>query len=224
MLRRAVSSWRLGEVRLSQLAVGWIFSIADVAVNGTRRWDIRVCDDRFFPSVLFRGSLGLGESYLRRWWTCEDLEELFYRLINGGLERISRALPVHVVGRLADRLVNQQTRDKSSRVAERHYNLGNDLFLSFLGAYKNYSCGLYEPARTLDEAQVAKMEKICRELDLRQGDRLLDVGGGWGEFARYAATRHGCRVTSINIADEQIAYATEYSGDAPVVINKCDSR
>lgn len=224
MLRRAVSSLRLGEPRLSQFAVARIFSIADVAINGTRRWDIRVSDDRFFPSVLFQGSLGLGESYLRGWWTCEDLEELFYRLITGGLERISRALPVHMIGRLADRFVNQQTRDKSLRVAERHYNLGNDLFLSFLGAYKNYSCGLYESTQTLDEAQVAKMEKICHELDLRPGDRLLDVGGGWGEFARFAATRHGCHVTSINIADEQIAYATEYCGDAPVEIRKCDYR
>jgi cyclopropane-fatty-acyl-phospholipid synthase len=225
MLRRTASSWRLRDPRLSERIVSWLFSFADVAINGNRPWDIRVRDDRFFATVLLEGSLGLGESYLRSWWACDDLEELFYRLITGGLERVSRALPIQVLGRLSDALVNQQTMQKSLRVAERHYNRGNDLFLSFLGTYKNYSGAYYESAaRTLEDAQLAKMEKICRELDLRPGERLLDVGGGWGEFARYAATRYGCRVTSINIADEQLAYAANYCRDANVEIRKCDYR
>lgn len=225
MLGGSRAAWRRGDATLSARIVQWLFSLADVAINGSRPWDIRVADARFFPTVLLQGSLGLGESYLRKWWSCDDLEELFYRLITGGLERVSRALPVHVLGRLADGLVNQQTKDKSLRVAERHYNLGNELFLGFLGTYKNYSGGYYaHGARTLEEAQLAKMEKICRELELRPGDRLLDVGGGWGEFARYAATRYGCRVTSINIADEQIAHAREYCRGADVEIRKCDYR
>jgi len=211
---------------LGRRIVEWIFGFADVAIDGSRPCDIRVSDERFFARVLYQGSLGLGESYMQGWWTCDDLEELFYRVISAGLERISQALPIHAAGRLIDRFVNQQTRERSLDVAERHYNLGNDLFFSFLGGCKNYSCGYFESSgtRTLEEAQAAKLEKVCRELDLRPGDRVLDVGGGWGEFARYAATRYGCHVTSINISDEQIAYASAYCDGETVEIHKCDYR
>lgn len=211
-------------MKLSERVLERVFAMADVAINGTRSWDIRVADERFFRTVLLQGSLGFGEAYMRNWWTCEDLEELFFRLINGGLERISRVLPTNAIGRLIDSTINQQTRFKSKRVAERHYNMGNDLFLSFLGKYKNYSCGYYDGADSLDQAQVQKMEKICRELGLTKHDRLLDVGGGWGEFARYAASNYGCHVTSINISDEQIGHATEYCKDTPVQVRKCDYR
>lgn len=211
-------------MKASHAILGRILARADVIIDGSRPWDVRVADERFFAKVLLQGSLGLGESYLHKWWSCEDLEGLFYRLINRKLQRVSRALPTNLLGRLLDSAINQQTRSKSIRVAERHYNMGNDLFLSFLGKYKNYSCGYYEAGDSLDEAQVRKMDKICRELELTPRDRLLDVGGGWGEFARYAATNYGCHVTSINISDEQIRYATQYCKDAAVEVRKCDYR
>ena len=211
-------------LKATQALLGRILATADVAIDGSRRWDIRVADERFYSKVLLQGSLGLGEAYLRQWWACDDLEELFYRLINGKLERVSRALPTQTLGRLLDSLINQQTRSKATRVAERHYNMGNDLFLSFLGKYKNYSCGYYAGVDALDPAQLQKMDKICRELDLSPRDRLLDVGGGWGELARHAATHYGCHVTSINISDEQIKYAREYCKGTPVEVRKCDYR
>ena len=166
---------RRAALKATQALLGRILATADVAIDGSRAWDIRVADERFFRKVLLQGSLGLGEAYLRKWWACDDLEELFYRLINGKLERVSRALPTQTLGRLFDSLINQQTRSKSTRVAERHYNMGNDLFLSFLGKYKNYSCGYFEGVDALDPAQLQKMDKICRELDLSPRDRLLDV-------------------------------------------------
>jgi len=215
-----------GEIglKLTERLLASIFARADVAIDGQRAWDIRVLDPRFYRTVLLRGSLGLGESYMRQWWTCADLEELFFRLIRGGLENVSRLLPMIALGRALASALNQQTTEKSRRVAERHYNMGNDLFLSFLGGYKNYSSGDFDNVVSLEQAQLQKMERICRGLALTKEDRLLDVGGGWGEFARYAADRYGCQVTSINISDEQIRHATQYCKNSSVEIRKCDYR
>ena len=211
-------------MKLSRRVVERIFAMADVAIDGNRPWDIRVANERFFGKVLLHGSLGLGETYMEKWWTCDDLEELFFRLINARLERISRGLPFTAIGRAIDSTINQQSKFKSRRVAERHYNMGNDLFLEFLGGRKNYSGAFYEDGDTLEQAQIRKMEMICRGLELNERDRLLDVGGGWGEVARYAAANYGCHVTSINISDEQIRHATGYCRDVPVEVRKCDYR
>ncbi len=202
-----------------------LLSDADISINGICSHDIRVHDDRFYQNVLLKGSMGLGEDYMDGGWDCEDLEEMFFRLINSGLEGRTRGLPVNFLPNLFAQLKNQQTRNKSLRVAERHYNMGNDLFFSFLGKYKNYSCGYFNgTTKSLDIAQEQKMDLICRKLSLSSGDRLLDVGGGWGEIARFAADNYGCHVTSINISDEQIAYGREYCKDSSVDILKCDYR
>ena len=201
-----------------------LLSRADVAISGNRPWDITVHDHRFFPKVLLQGSLGLGESYMLNYWSTDDLEEFFYRLINAKIENISHNLPPHIISKLVDRILNQQTKSKALHNAEHHYNLGNDLFFGFLGKYRNYSCGYYQNASCLDDAQLAKMERVCKLLKLGSSDRLLDVGGGWGEFARFAASNFGCHVTSINIADEQIRYAVEYCKGTSVKVQKKDYR
>ncbi len=201
-----------------------IFSRAGVSINGTKPWDIRVNDNRFYRDVLINGSLGLGESYMRQQWTTDDLEGLFYRLCSSDLEKTSRRIPSQHFSRLFDFFINRQSHARAKSNAEHHYNLGNDLFFEFLGKFKNYSCGYFENADTLDEAQAAKMHKLCQLLDLKKGDRLLDVGGGWGEFAKFAATQYDCDVTSINIAQEQINHAREHCRDTAVEIVKSDYR
>ena len=204
--------------------VNSVLSRADVEINGDRPWDIQVDDDSFYRDLVFNGSLGLGESYMQGDWRCEDMEELFCRLVSNGLENSSKRIPVHALSRLRDRFVNQQTRNKALANIHHHYNLGNDLFFEFLGGYKNYSCGYYKNATTLEEAQVAKMERLCELLELNENDRLLDVGGGWGEFANFAARSTGCHVTSVNISDEQIKAAREKCEGANVDIIKSDYR
>lgn len=209
---------------VTRLLLEPLLARAGVKVDGKEPWDIQVADQRFFRTVLTQGSLGLGEAYLRGWWTCNDLEELSYRLIRSGLYKTSLLLPQPVLANLLHATINQQSKEKSLRVAVQHYSLGNDVFLDFLGRHHLYSCGYFKDTDDLDVAQRQKLEKVCRLLDLRPGDRVLDVGGGWGEFARYAATQHGCEVTSINIADEQIKFAREYCKDASVEIRRCDYR
>jgi cyclopropane-fatty-acyl-phospholipid synthase len=210
--------------RASEALISRLFAAADVVIDGDRPCDVQVLDDQFYRAVLHRGSLGLGESYMQGWWRSDDVEEVTYRLSRAVLHRMARLLPLHLAAFLAATVVNQQSSAKSTMVVRRHYDLGNDLFCGFLGRYKSYSCVYFAGTSSLDRAQLAKMDLVCRRLRLTESDHLLDVGGGWGEFARHAATRYGCRVTSINIADEQLRYARELCRGLPVDVRKCDYR
>jgi cyclopropane-fatty-acyl-phospholipid synthase len=214
--------------RLARGVVERVLGRIDVRLDGARAWDLRVTDERFFRSALLRGSMGLGEAYMDGWWQCGDLEELSRRLLVGGVEHRFRFLPTYVAPRVAARLVNQQSVARSRRVADEHYSMDNDLFCRFLGKYKNYSAAYFDlgagDLTDLDAAQARKLDLICRKLELKSSDHLLDVGGGWGELARYAASTYGCRVTSINISDEQIRFARDYCQGLPVEVRKCDYR
>lgn len=212
--------------RLAGALVERVLAAADVRIDGDRAWDVRVSDERFFRAVALRGTLGAGESYMSGWWQCDDLEELARRVLTGESEAGFGVLPSYLVPAVLARLRNEQSVERSRRVAEQHYDMDNDLFCRFLGKYRMYSAGYFEgsdPA-DLDEAQRRKLDLICKKLELSSTDHLLDVGGGWGEFARYAAATYGCRVTSINISDEQIRFARDYCRGLPVEIVKTDYR
>jgi cyclopropane-fatty-acyl-phospholipid synthase len=196
----------------------------DVQLDGDRPWDVKIRHPRALREGLTRGSLGFGEAYVNGWWDCDDLEELVYRLVVSDLRGLAYRLPGVVLARRLAALTNRQTRRLSREVAERHYDFGNDLFSAFLGRYKIYSCGLFRGGSDLDEAQLAKLHLICKKLDLRPGERLLDVGGGWGEIARFAAEHYGARVTSINISEEQMSLARERCRGLDVEIVRCDYR
>jgi len=197
---------------------------ADVHLDGRRTWDIRIHDPRVFSRVAVRGSVGLGESYLDGWWSTDDLEELAFRLASARLERLTEWLPHGLLQNLEALTSNQQTRGRARRVAHEHYGMGNDFFSAFLGRYKNYSCGYFQGTDDLDQAQRLKLDLICQKLDLQRGDHLLDVGGGWGELARHAASEYGARVTSINISQEQMQFAREHCKGLDVEIVHCDYR
>ena len=197
---------------------------ADVELDGTRAWDIRVHDSRMFRRVVLEGSIGLGESYVDGWWSCEDVEELAYRLARAGIERTGELLPRAAWRGLMARVRNDQSVTRARRVAEQHYDLDHELFAAFLGKYQSYGCGYYHDTDDLDEAQQRKLELVCKKLELRPGEHLLDIGGGWGEFARYAAQKHGVRVTSINISEEQMRVARQRCAGLDVAIVRCDYR
>jgi cyclopropane-fatty-acyl-phospholipid synthase len=196
---------------------------SDVRIDGGRPWDIRVHDQRLFVRALLEGAIGFGDAYMDGWWDCDDLEEMIVRLIGGGTERTTRMMPGRLALQAVAAVVNRQTRAMSRRQA-RHYDLDNDLFAGFLGKYKAYSCAYFRGTEDLDVAQHQKLEMICRKLDLRPGDRVLDVGGGWGELARYIAETRRCRVTSINISEEQLRYARDLCKGLPVDVVRCDYR
>ena len=117
-----------------------------------------------------------------------------------------------------------QSKSRSKEVAEKHYNLSSDLYMSFLDPYNQYTCGYFKDTDDLNKAQEQKLDLICKKLRLSSKDRVLDIGCGWGGFAKFAAERYGCHVTGITISDEQIKYTEKFCKGLPVTIVKSDYR
>jgi cyclopropane-fatty-acyl-phospholipid synthase len=153
-------------------------------------------------SELFRkqGLYGLGESYVEGLWNAERLDDLLFRLITQqevAGPHMSRRLAAYV---LKEKLFNPQRGDGVFEVADRHYDIGNDLFEIMLDSTMTYTCGYWKEARTLDAAQIAKLDLSCRKLKLEKGMRVLDIGCGWGNFAKFAAVRFGVSVVGVTVA------------------------
>jgi cyclopropane-fatty-acyl-phospholipid synthase len=183
-----------------------------VATGGGPAVSVTVHDRRFYRSLL-RGSLGVSEAYTEHWFDCDDLPELarLAALNMPALDRWRRGMrPFVALPQAAARWWERNTPQRARRNIAAHYDLGNDLFALMLDETMMYSCAIFEgPASSLHEAQLAKLDRICRKLDLRPGDHVLEIGTGWGGFAIHAAQRFGCRVTTTTISAEQHQLAGE---------------
>jgi len=214
-----------GSAHLSRSArkVANLLAIAGITLNGQQPWDLRVHDARFFRRVLAMGNLGAGEAYMDGWWDVDALDEFFARIERAELYKQFGFLWSFLLA-VKGRMLNLQTQRRGKRVAEWHYNLGNDLYQAMLGRYMQYSCGYWSGAKTIDQAQKNKLHLICRKLGLRPGMRLLDIGGGFGTLARIAAKEYGCEVVGYNISHEQVVYARELCRGLSVRIEEKDYR
>jgi len=203
--------------------IAGLLSLAGLTINGPNPCDPQVYDERLYSRVLAGGTLALGEAYMDGWWDAADLAELFNKVLCAKLDKNvkSPSLFFHV---LKSKLMNRQSRERSKQVAERHYDLDNNLYEAFLDPYNQYTCGYFKDTDDLNTAQEQKLDLICRKLRLQPGDRVLDIGCGWGGFAKFASERYGAEVTGISISDEQIAYAKEYCRNCSVKIQKMDYR
>jgi cyclopropane-fatty-acyl-phospholipid synthase len=191
---------------------------ADVTIDGDRGWDIRVYDPEVYKRVFSSWSLGLGESYMDGQWDCEQLDELFTRLLRTDIDSAAVGIAKFrlVFEHLRHRLFNLQSSDRAFQVGERHYDAGNDVFEAMLDSRMIYSCGYWENATNLEQAQFDKLDMICRKLKLRAGETLLDIGCGWGGLARFAAERYGVHVTGVTVSKEQLALAQERCKGLPI--------
>jgi cyclopropane-fatty-acyl-phospholipid synthase len=198
-------------------------SKAGVVINGNDPWDIKVKDDRFYERALEK-NLGLGEAYMDSWWECDQLDELICRILKNRVDRRIKDGIVFLLHSLLGRVFNLQSKKRSKIIAERHYDLDNDLFLSFLDPYNQYSCAYFGDTDDLSKAQQNKLDLICKKIGLNRNDHVLDIGCGWGGFARYAAEHYGCTVTAVNISREQLRFARESCKELPVNFIDCDYR
>lgn len=203
--------------------VAALLETADVRLDGGRPWDMQVHDKRLPVRLLAQGSLGLGEAYMDGWWDSADLDGLLWRLLQARLDERRPGLADAWDG-LKARLLNLQSARRALEVGRRHYDLGNDLYAAMLGRRLVYSCGYWREAGDLDAAQEAKLDLVCRKLGLRPGQRLLDVGCGWGETLKFAAERFGVAGVGVTISREQADYARRLCAGLPVEIRLQDYR
>ncbi len=174
---------------------------------------VRVHDSRFYSDMALGGSVGAGEAYMQGWWSVDDLTLLVRVLLHNravldGME--SGLARLAAPARKALHWVARNSRDGSRRNIAAHYDLGNDFFELFLDPTLMYSCALFErPGMSLEQASVAKLDSVCRKLGLRPGDRLCEIGTGWGGLALHAARHYGCHVTTTTISRQQHAKARE---------------
>lgn len=202
------------------------FRKAGVEINGPRPWDIQILDTRAYRAILANWSLGLGESYMDGFWECERPDELVARLLSARLDECAQGLArIRLIGHmLRARWINLQSAARAFQVGENHYNVGNDLFERMLDPLMVYSCAYWERAPDLAAAQRDKLEMICQKLDLQPGERLLDIGCGWGGLAHYAASRYGVQVHGITVSSAQRDHARQRCAGLAVTIDLADYR
>ena len=175
-----------------------------VTINGDKPYDIQVHNKDFYNRVLRQGSLGLGESYMDGWWDCKQLDEFFHKIIRNGIEYKIRH-SWKMIAWYAFFRIGRKSR--AFEIGERHYDIGNNLYRSMLDKRMVYTCGYWKDSKNLDEAQEAKLDLVCRKIGLKKGQRVLDIGSGWGSFIKFAAEKYGANTLGITVSKEQKALA-----------------
>jgi cyclopropane-fatty-acyl-phospholipid synthase len=196
---------------------------ADILANGSRPWDMRLNRAGVLERIAARGSLGLGETYVDGEWDAESLDEFFTHLLRARLDREARPLNL-LLPILRERLFNRQNSRRAWQVGEVHYDLGNDFYQAMLGSHMAYSCGYWKQAASLDSAQEAKLDLICRKLRLEPGMRVLDIGCGWGVFMAYAAENFGVECVGVTVSKNQAAFASQHYPGLPLEFRLQDYR
>ncbi len=208
----------------SETIIREFLDTVEIKINGSQPWDLQVHDARLYERVLRDSSLGLGESYMEGWWDCELIDGFIFRVLKGHLdEKVKNNL------RLAFQVVraklsNRQFSARAYEVGKKHYDLGNELYTAMLDKRLNYTCAYWKNARNLDEAQEAKLELVCKKIGIHSGMRILELGCGWGSFAKYAAEKYGASVLGVTVSREQVALGMELCKGLPVELRLQDYR
>lgn len=189
---------------------------ADVEINGKHSWDMQIKDDIVYKRILQDGSLGLGEAYMDEQWNCKAVDELFNKLLRGHIDKKVIKNFKLLASILISRIVNHNSQEKSFEIGEHHYDIGNDLFKLMLDKRMVYTCGYWKNANNLNDAQEAKLDLVCKKIGLKPGMRVLDIGGGWGSFAKFAAEKYKVSVVNITVSREQIELANKLCKGLPI--------
>ncbi len=208
LTRTALSRITVGRIVLSDAQGTATFGRPDPSAPSA---SIQINDDRAYGAIAFGGSVGAGDAYVDGLWESDDLVGLVRLMvanrsaleqIDGPLAGLSRTLQ-----KVAYRF-QRNTRAGSQRNISAHYDLSNELFELFLDPTMTYSCAIFDNgAKTLEEASIEKLDRVCRKLALCPEDHLLEIGTGWGSMSLHAAGVYGCRVTTTTISREQATLA-----------------
>ncbi len=196
----------------SRQIVTKLLNQAGITVNGSREHDMQIHDEKCFDMILNSWSLGLGESYMQGMWTSKKLDTFISKLFSSSIDHkfFTKLKPTLVAHSLKYKFLNLQNIRRAFEVGQKHYDLGNNFFENMLDPYMQYSCGYWEKANNLKDAQINKLDMVCQKLKLKPGDHVLEIGCGWGGFAKYAIKKYKINYTGISISEEQILYAKKH--------------
>ena len=210
--------------RSAESLIRHISQEAGIIINGSKPWDIQVLDKSFYSKVLSGGSLALGETYMQGLWTVQKLDEFFERVFVADVEdKIKSSWSLKWLA-IKSKLFNRQSRNRSFAVGRKHYDIGNDLYELMLDSSMAYSCGYWDKADSLEQAQENKLDLICQKLRLKPGMKLLDIGCGWGSLIKYAAEKYSVNAAGITISKEQARLAQQRCQNLPIEIKLQDYR
>jgi len=208
-LLRAFSKARYGRLTIADGEDTFSFEGSEAGPDA----HITILNPQVWSDVAFRGSVGSGEAYMAGYWITSSLDQVtrFFVANNhltdqmeSGLTRFFRAVLATA------HWLNKNTVKGSKKNVEAHYDLGNQLFETFLDPTLMYSSALFSSESTdLDNASIEKLDHICRKLHLSPTDHVLEIGTGWGGFAIHAAENYGCKVTTTTISEEQFDHAVQ---------------
>jgi len=202
----AFSSIETGQVALVDGSSRSVFGDTSSNLKVT----ISVNDKAMYKAFALSGSVGAGESYILGQWSCDNLTRLIeiFAINQDQLDNFEKKFSFFSnIAHRINHFKNKNSESGSKKNIVAHYDLGNDLYESFLSDEMLYSSAVY-PSKdaTLEEAQQYKLKRICEQVELQQGDSVIEIGTGWGAFAIYAATHYDCHVTTTTISDEQYDY------------------
>ncbi len=197
---------------------------AGITINGSNAYDIQIHNENLYRRVLQQGSLGLGEAYMDGWWDCASLDEFFCRVLAVDLGKDIKYNWKILLNLTRQVVFNAGRKSKAFDIGEQHYDVGNDLYGAMLDKRLTYTCGYWKDAKSLDEAQEAKLDLICRKINLQPGQRILDIGSGWGSFIGFATERYGVSAVGVTVSKEQKELADKVYRDLPVETRLQDYR
>ena len=195
------------KINFTDLWGNWIIGNGDKSIN------VKIVNPDFYLMLFSSGSNGIANAYIRGFWECDDLYELFRGFVKNIKLIDTFETGSLKFGILKNRLVHffsSNSKLGSKKNIQAHYDLGNDFFKLFLDDTMTYSSAIFESRNSsLKEASINKLDLICKKLNLNETDHVLEIGGGWGSFAIHAAQNYGCEVTTTTISEEQYRYMNQ---------------
>jgi cyclopropane-fatty-acyl-phospholipid synthase len=218
-----VSSHRRGASG-AEAMLARLLADAGITLNGPEPWDPQVNNPEAYARVVAEGSLGLGEAYMDGWWDCERLDTFFERIVARRVDKSLRPSMSLIWLVLHAHLQNRQSKSRVWDVAQVHYDLDVDVFEATFDKRLTGSCGYWATAANLDDAQEAKLDLVCRKIGVKAGERVLDIGCGWGAFMGFAAERYGANCVGVTVSQVQADYGRKRYAGLPVEFQVKDYR
>jgi cyclopropane-fatty-acyl-phospholipid synthase len=188
---------------------------AGVTVGGDQHGDVSIYDTSVYRNTVFFGNLGLGDAYTNKKWECNRLDTFFYKILSQRANSVGRL--IDSFQSIRDFFINTQIGRRAFQVGEDHYDLGNDMYSMMLGSSMGYSSGMYlQDDDDLTKAQYNKFDALCKKLQILPGMKILEIGAGWGSFAKHAAEHYGAEVVGLTVSKEQKKFAESVCAGLPV--------